>query len=340
MSENLPEQDGEDRLRAEIEAYHASALAYAAAKLGLPDKMGSSRWSAEQLAAELGLSPPHLFRFLRGLAALGICAEHSDCTFSLASLGRSLASGSPSRLGEKVTIVVEQYWQPWADVVSTLGTGVPSFEQVFGMPVSDWRRSHVEQGATFNAYLAKETFAQADAIIEVLDLSDVRTVADIGGGYGGLLAAILQAHPHLTGVLFDKPETVEAAKPFLKSLGVADRTALVGGDVFAAIPVRTDRHLLKSVLQQWDDAKAGAILKACRQAMPPSAKLIIIEPLLPEQALDDAGAMMIDLHMMLIHDGRVRTLEEIETLLSQAALTRSKVYATGTGLSIIDAVPV
>jgi hypothetical protein len=92
MSDNQAEQDL-DRLRAQIETYHTSALAFAAVKLGLPGKMAARQW--------LGLSPPHLFRFLRGLVVtVGICEEHAN-GFALTSLGRSLAPGSPSRLGKK-----------------------------------------------------------------------------------------------------------------------------------------------------------------------------------------------------------------------------------------------
>jgi hypothetical protein len=333
------EQDGEDRLRSQIEAYHAAALAYAAVKLGLPETMGSRDWSADELAAELGLSPPHLLRFLRGLATLGICEERSDRTFALGPLGQSLSSGSPSRLGEKAAIVVEQYWGPWADLISTLQTGTPAFEQVFGEGISDWRRTHGEQSATFNAYLAKENFAQGNDIVEALDWSDVHTVADISGGYGGLLAAILRAQPLLVGLLFDPPETVAHAEPFLTSVGVADRVTLVAGDVFAEIPVQADRYLLKSVLQQWDDAAAVAILRKCRAAMPHRAKLLVIERLLPDQALDDAGAVMVDLHMMVINGGRVRTLPEIEMLFAQADLVLSHVVTTRSGLSVVEATP-
>ena len=91
--------------------------------------------------------------------------------------------------------MVGQYWQPWADLISTLETGKPAFDQVFGTNVFDWRREHAEQGSLFDSYLAKEALAQADDIIAALDFSGVETVAEIGGGYGGLLAAILQAHP-------------------------------------------------------------------------------------------------------------------------------------------------
>jgi hypothetical protein len=329
----------EERLRGQIEAYHASALAYAAVKLGLPETMGTRPRSAEALAAELGLSAPHLLRFLRGLASIGICEERPDGNFVLTSLGQRFRLGSPSRLGEKVMIVVEQYWQPWADLVSTLQTGTPSFDHVFGTDVWAWRNENFRGGDMFAAYLAGETFVGAGPIVEALDLSGIGRVADIGGGHGGLLAAILQAHPDMRGVLFDLPETIIGAKKFLKFHGVIDRTTLVGGDFLAEIPVEADLYVLRSVLQHWDDVAARAILESCRDAMLPHARLAIIERLLPEAPSGDPGAVMLDLHMMVIAGGRVRTLGEFETLLRQAGLAMSNVHTTQTGLSIVEALP-
>ena len=183
-----------------------------------------------------------------------------------------------------------------------------------------------------------ETFDQAGSIIEPLDFSGVSTVADIGGGYGALLAAILPAHPHIAGILFDHPHTIEAAKSFLQSLGVAERVEFVPGDLLAAIPVRADLYLLKGVLQQWDDAAASTILRNCRAAMPDGAKLVVIERLLPARASDDPAAIMLDLHMMTITGGRARSLEDFERLLSQAGLAVAKVTPTRSGLSLIEAV--
>ena len=335
----IREKHAEDRLRSAVEAYHASALAYAAVKLGLPEKMGARLWTAEALATELGLSPPHLLRFLRGLVTLGICKEHPDGSFALTSLGQALKPGSPSRLGEKIMIVVEQYWQPWADLVSTLQTGAPAFDHVFGTDVWAWRNENFRGGDIFAAYLAGETFEGAGPIVEALDLSAVSNVADIGGGHGGLLAAILQAHPGMRGILFDLPETIIGAKKFLKSHGVFDRVTLVGGDFLAEIPVEADLFVLKGVLQHWDDVAARAILESCREAMPAHARLAMVERLLPKPAASDPGAVMLDLHMMVITGGRARTLQEVERLLAEANLVLSKVHATSSGLSVIETLP-
>jgi len=337
---NPTEQDAvEERLRAQIEAYHAAGLAYAAVKLGLPEAMGSDVWTAERLAAALDVSAPHLERVLRGLATLGLVEAHPNDTFALAAAGKSLAPGAPSNLREKLLIVVEQYWRPWANVATSVKTGTPAFERVFGDTVGGWRRSHPEHGDIFDAYLAWQSFAQGAAILEALDLEGVETVADIGGGLGGLLAAILRAHPRLRGVLFDQPHTAKVAKAFLRSRGIAERVAFVPGDFLAEIPVKADIYLLKSILQQWDDAHARAILENCRKAMKPGAKLIVIERLMPERPADDPAAVMIDLHMMVISGGRARTLGEMEALIARADLKVAEVSRTDERLSFIACTP-
>jgi AraC-like DNA-binding protein len=325
----------EERLGAKIAAYHDAGLLYAAAMLGLPERLEARAWTADALAAELGLSPPHLHRLLRGLASLGICAESPEGTFAPTPEGQCLLPGA--RLREKAQIVVAQYWWPWANLAATIKTGKPAFEHLFGANVFDWRRDHAQAGALFDAYVAKETLAQAPPIIAALDLSGVRIVADIGGGYGGLLAAILKAHPDLCGILFDRPHRIEAALPFLQSQGVAARIKRIGGDLLAAIPVEADLYLLNGVLQQYDDAQARTILSNCRKAMPEKANLAIIERLLPEHASDDPAAVMLDLHMMAITGGRARSLAELEALLSQSGLALAKVTPTTAGLAIIEA---
>jgi SAM-dependent methyltransferase len=338
MTESLLEQDAiEGRLRRQIEAYHESALLYAAVKLGLADTLAAGPLTAEQLATALGLSTPHLHRFLRGLCTIGICEERPDGAFALAPGGQCLKSDSPSRLAEKVQIVVGQYWRPWAELVSTLQTGTPSFDEVFGKNVASWRRDNAPQGKLFESYLAKETLAQADDIVAVLDCSGVETVAEIGGGYGGLLAAILQAYPQLEGVLFERPHTIAPAKSFMQSQGLADRVQLIGGDLLAAIPVQADLYLLKNVLQNWDDDAARPILANCRKAMRNGGKLVIIERLLPDHATDDPAAIMLDLHMMTITGGHTRSLAEFAALLSATDLAVSKVTPTSSGLWLIEA---
>jgi orsellinic acid C2-O-methyltransferase len=171
----------------------------------------------------------------------------------------------------------------------------------------------------------------------VLDLQGAQTLADIGGGYGGLLAAILQANPGLRAILFDQAHTLDAAKPYLEAHGVADRVSFVAGDFFEDVPVEADIYLLKSVLQQHGDAQAQTILETCRKAMAPGATLIVIERLMPDTPGDDPAAVMLDLHMMTITGGKLRTKPEMEALMAAGGLTVDKLSRASDGLALIEA---
>jgi hypothetical protein len=319
------QNDFEDRLRGSIEAYHESALVYAAVKLGLPDRLAAGPATAEQLAVALGLSAPHLNRFLRGLCTIGICEEMPGGAFALAPGGRCLTSGSPSRLAEKVQIVVGQYWRPWANLVATLETGRPAFDQVFGMSVPEWRETNAAQGALFDSYLAKETGDQLASIIAAIDLSRVGTVA------------ILPARYRPDGVPFDRSYMVDMSQPYLPLLKAVKRVEFVAGDIIDEIPVEADLYLLNGVLRQWDDEHTRTILRNCRTAMKEGARVVVVERLTPERVMDDPAAIMLDLHMMTITGGRARTLAEFKTLLTDAGFGAAQATRTTSGLTLIAA---
>ena len=326
----------EARLRSQIEAYHATALAYACVKLALPETMGTEVWTAERLAAALDLSAPHLKRLLLGLATLGLIEERARDAYTLTEAGRALAPSSASTLREKLLIVVEQYWQPWANLAGTVRGGRPAFDLVFGETVGDWRRDHADHGAVFEAYWESETFTHAGPIVEALDLTGVSTVAEIGGGHGALLAAVLLAHPQLHGILMEASHKLAGARVYLHSHGLTERVGLVRGDATTEVAVVADLYLLKSVLQQHDDATARAILTNLRRAMPDSARLVVIERLMPENATDDPAAIMLDLHMMTITGGKARTRPEMEALIAEAGLAIAKLSKTDDGLAFIE----
>ncbi|MHA1517827.1 MAG: methyltransferase, partial [Alphaproteobacteria bacterium] len=287
------------------------------------------------LAASLGLSAPHLRRMLLGLAALGLVETH-DNSFVLTDLGRALAPDSSTNLREKLLIVVEQYWQPWANLAGCAATGEPAFDEVFGTAVGDWRQTNPAHGQAFNAYLARESFTNAEPVIDALALAGTETIADIGGGYGGLLAALLTRHPTSKGILFDQPYVIANAKPYLEAAGVAGEVSLVPGDFVEAIHVEADIYVLKDVLQQHDDAEAQKILENCCEAMKPGTCLIVYERLMPETAMDDPVAIMLDLHMMAITGGKARTKSEIEALIAKAGLDIVENRRTCEGLALID----
>jgi len=322
-----------------IDGYQGTALVYAAVRLGLPDRLRERARTASALAAELGVPPDRLQRLLRALAALGICEELQDGRFALGASGRELGTTARSGLRERAILAVEQYWPAWAALSQGLGAERTAFEAVFGTTPWEHRRARPELGRSFDAWLAGETGTHCAEVVAALDVAGAAHVADIGGGNGALLRALLAARPHIRGVLFDQPHVVADARRELAEEFGSARLAFAAGDFFAAVPVKAQIYLLKSVIHDWDDDEAARILENCRAAMAPGARLVLIERLLPERATEAPATVMLDIHMLAITGGRERSLAEFHSLLRRAGLAPRGVRDTAGGFSLIEAEP-
>ena len=124
----------------------------------------------------------------------------------------------------------------------------------------------------------------------------------------------------------------------LAAAGVADRCTLVGGDFFGAIPSGADAYLLSQILHDWDDEHSVAILRQVRHAMPNDGKLLVDELTLPEGDAPAFGKWM-DLHMLVLLNGRERTVGQYTELFHAAGLELARTIPTHTGQSIVEAVP-
>jgi SAM-dependent methyltransferase len=175
--------------------------------------------------------------------------------------------------------------------------------------------------------------------VPAYDFVGVQTVVDVGGGHGALVAAILQAHPGLRGVLYDLPEVVGEAQA-LSGDDLAGRVRIESGDFFRSVPAGGDLYLLKLVIHDWGDDEAAAILANVRAVIPPDGRLLLVEHVLPEGGGGYHPAMFLDLNMLtVLGAGRERTRGEYDALLARSGFGPARVIPTRMPLSILEAVP-
>jgi hypothetical protein len=192
-------------------------------------------------------------------------------------------------------------------------TGEPAAETVFGRPFFEYLATDPEASEVFNRAMAGGTRARVAAALEY-DWGRASVVADIGGGNGSLLSAMLGAQSQLRGVVFDLPHVVAEARPIIEDAGLSERCELVGGDFFADTLPSADTYLLAQILHDWDDERAVAILRNCRRSIAEDGRLLVLEQVLPEGD-EPSYAKVIDLIMLTVVGGRERTQAEWDSLL-------------------------
>lgn len=317
-----------------------AATVYAAAKLGLADHLAGGPMSAVDLAGPTRTHPPSLHRLMRTLAGLGILTERDGERFALTPLGEALKTGAPgSARATLMAFCGPAFWHSWEEMVYSLETGKTGFEKANGMPLFEYLAHNPEQASYFSEAMVGFHGAEPPAVAAAYDFSDVKTVVDVGGATGNMLAAILSRHAAPQGVLFDRPHVVHEAPALLAARGVAARVTIEPGDFFEHVPAGGDAYLLSHIIHDWNEAQCLTILGHCRHVIKPDGRLLIVETVLPTGDTPHQGKVQ-DMVMLVVPGGQERTEAEYASLLGKAGFRLRRVVPTDSVVSVVEAVPI
>lgn len=314
----------------------AMALA-TAAKLRVADDLATGPLTAAELAARRRVDADALSRVLRALASVGVFATDAAGRYSLTEVGQLLRTGVPGSLRAVADYCGADWsWRSWGDLPETVRTGATAIDRVFGVPVFDYLRDHPDEAAVFNEGMTGFSTAAAPLVAGGYDWGRFATVVDVGGGHGALLLAILHEHLGPAGVVFDAPAVAEGAAEAIRAAGMGGRCRAEGGDFFRAVPAGADAYLMKHIIHDWADGPATTILRNCRSAAAPGAKLVLVELVVPPGD-EPHPAKLLDLEMLLLTGGRERTEAEYAALLAGAGWRLAEVIPTRSPFSLLVA---
>jgi hypothetical protein len=339
----MPEEPAAALLRL-VNGAAAAQVVAVAVRLRLPDLLVEGPRDTAALASATATHAASLHRLLRALAALGIAEEAADGRFALGPLGDPLREDVPHSIRPLVLLLLHpEFWASWGALEHCVRSGETAVRHLFGAETSFARyAADPALGAVFNAGMTVLAGRAAEAVLAAYDFPGSGLVVDVGGGEGALLAAVLHARPGLRGVVLDLPEVAAAAAKALAVAGLTNRARAEAGDMFAAVPAGGDLYMMKSVLHDWDDDRALAVLRACRAAMHPAARLLVIDRVMPERMAAEPGDLaqaLGDLLMLVRAGGRERRAAEFQALLAGAGLRLGRIIPTAAHLSVVEALP-
>jgi hypothetical protein len=311
--------------------YWAPRCLHAVAELGIADRLGEDWQTPDALAEAVGAHPQSLARVLRLLASLGVFEEAAG-RFRHSAASRLLRSDHPRSQRSFVRMMgMKEHWAAYGELEHCVRTGEAAMPRIVASDMFDFFARHPEQSRLFDEAMTAKSQGTIAEVVTTCDFSGMALIADVGGGRGHLLEAVLAANLDAKGVLCDLPHVVSTLE------GVAsERLKLLAVDFFKDCLPACDAYLLMSVLHDWDDAQAVAILRAVRRAAPGHAKLLVIELMIPDTPGPNA-AKVVDIEMLVMTSGgRERSRAEFARLYEAAGFRLEKAIPTGTATVILQ----
>ncbi|MGH9417383.1 MAG: methyltransferase [Terriglobales bacterium] len=324
-------------------SYARSRVLGAAAGLGVADALGDGEADVEVLAAACAADADALYRLLRALASLGITEETAPHRFRLTAMGRPLRRDAPNSAWPAVTFWADLLADEWRLLTDCVRTGRPASQLRAPGASSRWA-DLPGADAIFRAVMGAAPASDYAPIAAAWDFSRASVVADLGGGGGALLLAVLERHPHLRGMLVDREVSLEAARPRFAPEPLASRCRLVTADLSQSVPAGADVLMLKQVLHGYRDPEAVGILRNCRAALPEHGRVLVIEfilpPLVSHADPDLELRLMSDINMLAVTGGRERNEQDWSRLLAAADFQLVAVHPVGSEVGIVEGRPV
>ena len=283
-----------------------------AATLRIPEHIASGHADIGDLAAAAGCDPDALRALLGYLVSKGVFAEESPGRFACNRPAEQLAN--PGRFLD-LEGIGGRMAHAWGTLLDYVRTGQPAYATVFGRPFWEDLAAHPKIAADFDALMGPAGHGVPDYDIDLAGgWERVRSMVDVGGGTGAMLASLLRRHPGVRGTLVVLPGTVARAAEIVGAAGVASRVTLAGQSFFDALPAGADLYLLNKVLNDWPDEPTVAILRRCAEAARPEGTVAVLGGVSPDGA---PRPLAID---MLVAGGKTSTLTQFAELARQAGL--------------------
>jgi SAM-dependent methyltransferase len=324
-----------------VTASWMSQAVYVAARLGVPDLLAEGSRTSEEIAAASGAHAPSLQRLLRALTTIGICRESAGA-FEITPMGSLLRTDAPDSVRSWTIFWGEYLWPIWGHLLYSVETGESARTLLLGTRGFEHLERDPEAEAVFHQAMVELTRLISRDVVRAYDFSGLTRIVDVGGGYGELLAAILEKNPGAVGVLFDQAHAIEGGRRRLEAAGLESRCEFVAGDFFDAVPSGADAYILKSVLHDWNDESCRTILDRCRRAMDSSGKLLLVERVVPEPlepSADHQAVARSDLLMLVALAGQERTEAQFRDLLDAAGFRMARAVPVGSTFCVLEASP-
>lgn len=310
-------------------AFVTSRLYFLVAEIGLPDLLAEGPRTVDYLARRTQVDRESLYRVLRLLATLGVFTE--------------VAHGTFDRTDRSDMMRTWQVWRCFLELPRVVATGRTGMDLAFGTSLWEYLEDNREEAAIFNRMMAFVTQGECEAVEEAYDWSDCSTILDVGGGLGNLLTIILARNPHLSGILFERAQTIDQSLAMIDASGLSERCRVEPGDFTIAVPsFGADVMILSHIVHDWNDEGAVRILGHCRAAMKSGQVLLVVEPVL-EPGNNGETSKLGDVLMMLLTGGRERSELEYSDLLKRAGFDLRRIIpldaALPLGSSVIVATP-
>lgn len=221
---NLKLPNGIDKIDRVMEGFQVYQTLLAALDLGVFDYLDQQGpCDRHKISEGTGINGMFSKAFLATLVELGLVTQQAETYTNTKAATDFLLERSPFFQGEWIRNAAQG--NSWNNLADALRRDQPQADNFSAGPSASFINALGQRALRGELQAVTETISNWNGFY------NAKTVLDIGGGHGLYAIALCQTHPHLKGVIYDKPHVIDATRLQIEKYQMHHRLSANSGDI-------------------------------------------------------------------------------------------------------------
>jgi SAM-dependent methyltransferase len=267
--------------------------------------------TSPQLSKDLQLDAHACERLLNALVSLGFLAKKHEVFFNTPDSFTFLSKKSPEYMGGLMHS--NHLWNTWSHLTNVVRTGKSANPSEINVRGEDWLFS-------FISAMHDRAKKQAPMQVANIDLSEIKSVLDIGGGSGAFSMEFVSRKPGLEATVFDLPNVVPITKKFIEKEGFSNRVKTYTGDYTTDdLPRGFDLVFLSAIIHSNSLETNQMLVKKCYDALNNNGRIVIQDWIMNHDRTQPVSGAVFAINMLVgTESGDCFTESEVSEMLTRA----------------------
>ncbi len=272
-------------------AYQKSKILLSACELDIFSVLGNEEKTSKEIAYEIDVDEKAIDRLMNALCALNLLMKRANNFSNTKGTFRFLVKGQPEFIGNMMH--KSNLWETWGTLTEVIRKGSPAAYRGIGDKSEEWTESYIES-------LHWRASLQAPDIVEMLNISNVTKMLDLGGASGIYAMEFVKANPKIYAYVFDEPKIITYTNKQLERSGYADKIGTVSGKILTGDYGRGyDLVFISHILSEfslWDNID---ILRKVYNSLNRGGQVVIQDYILGDDRISPETSVIHSLDMLV-----------------------------------------
>jgi SAM-dependent methyltransferase len=311
-------------------SFQKSRILLSGIELDIFTNINESGTTSNQIANHLHLNERACERLLNALVSLGFLTKKNHLFFNTADSFAFLSKKSSDCSAG--LMYLNHLWNTWSNLTQVVKTGKSAHPAEINERGEEWLFAFIDA-------MHDRAKKQAPQQLANIDLSEVESILDIGGGSGAYSMEFVSKKPEIAAIVFDLPGVVPITKRFINKEGFSDQIKTHPGDYTTDdLPKGFDLVFLSAVIHSNSLEINKELIKKCYNSLNKNGKIVIQDWIMNNDRTQPASGAVFAINMLVgTEAGDCFTDQEATEMLNAAGFKNISRTEFETGLSQIKA---